>query len=279
MVAVGLVGCGTIGAGLARAIERKHRHAARIVALHDRDRTQALRVQRQLRESPPICSLPSLIRRSQLIIEAASVEAAARVVPLALRARRSVLVMSVGGLLRNRSWQRLARATPTPHGRGGWDLRPRVYIPSGALAGLDGVKAMAVGRIRGAWLTTRKPPQALAEAPYVRRKGLNLVGRRRAVVIWSGSARSVIEAFPQNTNVAATLALASGSDRRVRVRVVADPTLRTNVHELEVRGDRGRLLCRVESEPSRTNPKTSEQALRSAVAMLDEIFGPVIIGT
>ena len=176
--------------------------------------------------------------------------------------------MSVGGLLRDRTWQRLARRS-----------RGKVYIPSGALAGLDGVKALAVGRIRRLALTTRKPPRALASAPYVRRRRLRLERLTRASVLFEGSPRAAVEAFPQNTNVAAALMLASGGSRaRPRIRVVADPAIRRNVHELEVEGDCGRIHCRIESRPS-ANPKTSELAVRSAIATLGRIFDSVLVGT
>ena len=268
MVRVGLVGCGTIGTRLAVALQRHFSKRARITALHDSHPAHARALQRRLHPRPPIVSLPQLIRTSQLVIEAASVEAASRVIGQALRARRDVFVMSVGVLLRDRDWVRLARQA----GR-------RVYIPSGALAGLDGVKAMAVGRIRRVQLTTRKPPRALADAPFVRRQGLRLARLKRPVVLFEGSPRQVVRAFPQNTNVAAALALAAGpAGTRARIRVVADPALRRNVHEIEVEGDCGSIRCRIESRPS-ANPKTSELAVLSAVATLKRIFEPVALGT
>ncbi len=268
MVRVGLVGCGTIGSQLARAIQREFSHVARITALHDRDRARATTLQRRLSHHPPLVSLAALIRRSDLVLEAASVDVVLQVVAPALRAHRSVFIMSVGGLLRNRLWQRLAQRS-----------RGTLYIPSGALAGLDGIKAMAVGRLSRVSLTTRKPPKALASAPYVQRRRLRLERLTRPTVIFEGTPRAVVEAFPQNTNVAAALALASGlADRRLRIRVVADPTIHRNVHEVEVEGDCGRIQCRIESRPS-ANPKTSELAVRSAVATLGRIFDTVQIGT
>jgi len=185
--------------------------------------------------------------------------------------------MSVGGLLRSTTWQRAARRS-----------RGTVYIPSGALAGLDGIKAMATGRITRVTLTTRKPPRALAGAPYLRRKRLQLNRLTRPTAVFEGSARSVVEAFPQNTNVAAALILAlrrSGGgvlrrmvSARARIRVVADPTIRVNVHEVDVRGDCGRIRCTIQSRPS-ANPNTSELAVRSAIATLGRLFDRVLVGT
>jgi len=101
----------------------------------------------------------------------------------------------------------------------------------------------------------------------------------RPSLIFEGSPRDVVRAFPQNTNVAAVLALSSGmSGARARIRVVADPTIRANVHELEVVGDCGRIQCRIQSRPS-ANPKTSEIAVRSAIATLQRFFDSVVVGT
>ncbi len=268
MVRVGLVGCGAIGARLAEAIERRYKHSARLVAIHDCDPRHAQRLARRLRRSPPIVTLPQLIRKSQVILEAASGDAAAKLVPMALAAHRDVLVMSVGGLLICRRWKAaLSRS------------RGRIFIPSGALIGLDGIKALAVGRIRRLTLTTSKPPRSLADAPYVRARGLRLAGLRRPTTIFEGTPRQAVAAFPQNTNVAAALALAGGhAGARARIRVVADPSLRRNVHEISAVGDCGEILCRVQSRPS-VNPKTSELAVRSAVATLDRLFSRVQLGT
>ena len=274
---IGIVGCGAIGSALARAIEREDAKRARVVALVDADRKAALALQQRLPSQPPIVSLPELIRRSDLVIEAATVSVAAEVARRALAANRDVMVMSTGGLLRTRaSWQRLAQRS-----------RGHLYLPSGALCGLDGIKAMAVGTITRIRLTTRKAPRALAASPFVRARRLDVNRLRAPTVLFEGSPAQVIRAFPQNTNVAATMALASGalaggSKRRrpaATVRVVADPSLRSNVHELEVEGDCGRLSVRVESRPSSVNPKTSELAIRSALATVKQLLTPVRIGT
>ena len=257
MVRVGLVGCGTIGSQLAHAIQRTYGQIARIVALHDIDDHRARTLQQRLRPHPALTSLSQLIRRSDLVLEAASAAVSADVAVRSLDAHRNVLVMSVGGLLYDASWRRSLRAS-----------RGRLHVPSGALAGLDGIKAMALGRLTRITLTTRKPPRALG-----------LGNSRRARVLFEGSAKDVVKAFPQNTNVAAALTLAAGvSADRPRIRVIADPSIQRNIHEVEIEGDCGRIQCRVESRPS-ANPKTSELAIRSAIATLGRLFDPLQIGT
>ncbi|MBI4353741.1 MAG: DUF108 domain-containing protein [Candidatus Omnitrophica bacterium] len=269
---VGIVGCGAIGSALARGLERDCQDAAKIVALVDVDQRAARILQQRLASHPPIVTLQELIRRSSIVVEAAEASAAPRVARLALAAGRDVLIMSTGGLLTSSEWQRVAKRS-----------RGRLHIPSGALAGIDGVKAMAGGTIRRLLLTTRKPPQALASAPFVRAHRLQLNRLRRPKVLFEGSPAEVVRAFPQNTNVAATAMLAASSVRGRRplmtVRVVADPTIRTNRHELEVEGKQGRMRCAIESRPSAANPKTSQVAIDSALVTLKQLFNPIRVGT
>jgi len=266
------VGCGAIGTALAEAIERDDGRRARIVALADADPRAAQTLRRHLAGRPAIVSLPELIRRSTLVIEAASGSIAARVARLALASHRDVLIMSTGGLLTDTSWQRAARRS-----------RGRLVAPSGALAGIDATKAMAIGRIRRIRLTTTKPPRALTAAPWVHTHRWDLSRLRARKTLFEGPPADAVKAFPQNANVAATLALAASSSRsrppRITVRIVADPSLRANRHEVDVEGDCGRLHTLIESRPSVKNPKTSEVAIRSALAALEQMMSQIHVGT
>ncbi|MBI3324239.1 MAG: DUF108 domain-containing protein [Candidatus Omnitrophica bacterium] len=274
MTRVGIVGCGAIGSALAKAVDRSYADRAKVVALADCELAHAKQLQQQLRSRPSIVSIPELIRRSQLVVEAASVSVAERVARLALAADRDVLVMSAGGLLAG-GWRPAARRS-----------RGRLYVPSGALSGLDGLKAMALGTIRRIRLTTTKPPKALASAPGVRALGKRLEQLRRRRVVFRGSPAQAVRAFPQNTNVAATMALGCAWQTArpscrvpMTVQVVADPAAIGNRHELEIEADCGRISVRVESRPSAKNPRTSELAIRSALASLAQLLQPVRIGT
>lgn len=245
---------------LARALQRpSRRRAFTLVGLHDRDPGKATQLARLLRGRVPVLPLSMLIRRSALVIEAASAAAAPAIVARALRARRDVLAMSAGGLLpRAARWRRLAA-------RGG-----RLVIPSGAIAGLDGIKAARCGTLRRVVLTTRKPPAAFPGIPR---------GRRGPVVLFRGSAARAVRCFPQNINVAATLALAGLGATRTRVTIIADPAVRRNIHEIKAEGSFGRLTVRVENIPSRQNPKTSELAILSALATIQQLAHPWRVGT
>jgi len=221
-----------------------------------------------LRGSIPVLPLMMLIRRSEIIVEAAAAAAVPAIASRALAAGRTVLAMSVGGLLPLRDrWARLAR-------RGG-----RLLVPSGAIGGLDAIKGARLGRLRRVTLTTRKPPHTLRDAPGVARRRLRVTRVTRPTILFDGPASRAVRAFPQNINVAATLALAGLGPARTRVRIIADPTVRRNIHEIEAVGAFGRLVVRTENHPSAGNPKTSELAILSALATLQQLAQPWRVGT
>lgn len=268
MVRIGLVGCGAIGGRLAKEIQNRFRGIARLSGICDDNPKAAQRLKRQLRTSVPILSPSRLIRRSDLLIEAASAKAVSELLPKAIAARRAMMVMSTGGLLRRPQLLREAAAARIP-----------VYLPSGALVGLDGIKAAAVGTLRRVTLTTRKPPRAFSGAPGVARRRIDLNRIRTPRVLFQGSAEKAVAAFPQNVNVAATLSLAGIGAKRTYVRVIADPTIRENLHELEAVGSFGKLAVRTENRPSQENPKTSRLAVLSAIATLRQVLNSVKVGT
>ena len=265
---VGLIGCGTIGTQLALAIQKEFRNVAKLVTIADSNAAAAAELKRRAHLSASVVSIPELIKKSDIVLEAASSAIVTDVVGRAIAANKDILVMSAGGLLLNDAWRRKIKKS-----------KSRLFIPSGALAGLDAIKAMASARLSHVTLISRKPPKALASAPYIKQRGFGLDQLTHPMVVFEGSPREVVKHFPQNTNVAAALSLASGlADDRIKVRVIADPTINHNRHEVEAEGDCGKLHTIVESRPSQ-NPKTSEIAVRSGIAALYRIFGQVQIGT
>lgn len=227
-------------------------------------RARAAALANQLRGSAVVLPLPMLIRRSDLVIEAASAAAAPAIVTRALAAKKTVLAMSVGGLLPIAAkLQRGLTHGSDPLARG------RLLIPSGAIAGLDGLKAAKAGALRRVTLTTRKPPRALGLTTPL----------RRPKTVFHGPATEAVRRFPQNINVAATLSLAGLGAARTTVRLIADPGVSRNIHEIEAVGDFGRLTARTENRPAPGNPKTSQLAILSAQAALHELAAAWRIGT
>ena len=266
---IGIVGCGAIGSKIAEAINSDLKDKAKLSALYDIDSVKARDLAGKLRKKNIIVlSLARLIRRSDLVVEASSAGAAADIAREALRNRRDCLIMSVGGLLGAEDIFDLAR-----------EKNCSVYVPSGAIAGIDALKAHKLANIKRVILTTRKSPQALSGAPYVIQKKIDLDNIKEETIIFEGSAQKAVAFFPQNINVAALLSLAGIGKEKTRVKIVCSPGYSRNIHEIEIESSAGKTFVRCENSPCPDNPKTSYLAVLSAIAALKEIFEPIKIGT
>jgi aspartate dehydrogenase len=186
----------------------------------------------------------------------------------ALKKNKQVLILSVGGLLARDGLSSIANQT-----------KGRLWIPSGALAGVDALLAANQGKIKKVTLTTRKPVRGFEGVPFLQQKGIRLKEIRGERLIFEGSAAQAVRAFPKNINVAATLALAGVGAKRTRVRIFTSPDYRQNRHEVEIVGDFGRIRTEVENLPAPENPRTSALAVLSARATLKKILSRVYIGT
>jgi aspartate dehydrogenase len=263
---VGVLGAGAIGSILAAALDSGRVEAA-LVALADQEWQKAAALAARLKTQPPVVTLDELVERAELVVEAASQAAVEELMPRVLERGRDVLILSVGALLGREDWMRQAETR-----------RCRIYVPSGAICGLDGIRAAALGHIEAALLVSRKPVAALKGARYVIERGLKLERLDREMMIFEGSAEQAARAFPTTSNVAASLRLALGPDAPLRVRVVAVPAVRENVHEIRLKGEFGRLAITVENVPSPENPRTSRLAAFSAVAALQNLTRALHVG-
>ncbi|MBI4432957.1 MAG: aspartate dehydrogenase [Candidatus Omnitrophica bacterium] len=269
MIKVGMVGCGTIGRELARACQKQFSEEVTLEAIADADPSRAKKLQKNLRPKPKILSVDLLVRRCDLVIEAASMQAAYEVAKKALSGGKDVMVMSVGGILgKEKEVFELARTH-----------RCCLYLPSGGVVGIDGLKAARMGKIHRVTLTTRKPPQGFEDAPYVVKHGINLKNLKEEKVLFEGDAAAAVKGFPKNINVSATLSLVGIGAKKTKVRIIASPHMLVNVHELYVQGDAGSFYTRTENFPSTENPRTSRLAILSAVATLERILKNVKLGT
>lgn len=262
----GLVGCGTIGTAIAKAIDRG-KIQGKLIAIFDQNPRQAESLAKKLRSTPPILQLKQLAVQSDFIIEAASIKAVPEVARLALDYGKDLLVMSVGGILEN--LELLKKIS---------QKNIHLYIPSGAIAGLDGIKAATIGRIDSLTLTTRKPPASFADSPYFRERKIDWKKIKTAKTLFEGEAATAVKLFPANINVAATLTLAALGKKKPLIKIIADPTIKRNIHEIKLSGEFGELYTRTENVPAKENPRTSQLAVFAAIATLQQITRNVHIG-
>lgn len=267
MLRIGIIGCGTIGSGLAMAIEQRFKDKAKLVALCDTDRKKVVSLASKLSEPPPILSLDKLIQGCDLVVEAASASVSGDIARKALMANKDVMIMSVGGLVDSDLFN-LAN-----------QMRRCIYMPSGAICGLDGVKSALMDKISRVTLTIRKPPKGFHDAPYILENKIELNSIDKETVLFQGTAKEAIRGFPKNVNVAIALSFAGIGLEKTRVRVICSPHYTANSHEVEVEGDFGRLIARTENVPAPQNPRTSYLAVLSAIATLKGILDYSKVGT
>lgn len=264
---IGIVGVGAIGRYLATELDRG-RPAAVLAGIADQDLARAKEVAASLAHPVPVLSLDELVRHADLIVEAAGQAALPEIVPKVLANGKNLLVLSVGGLLGHDEWFRQAA-----------ERGCQIRVPSGAIAGLDGIKSARVGRLDSVSLTSRKPVAALRGAKYVLDQGIDLDSFRQDTVIFEGPPEQACRSFPATSNVAASLRLAAGPEANILVRVIAVPGGSENVHEISAQGEFGKLRVVIENVPSASNPRTSALAALSALATIDGITGSFRVGT
>ena len=259
MINVGIVGMGVIGNHIAKAIANGLPGTA-LAGVSVRSATKA--------GGFPAYPLDELIPRSDMIVEAATQAALREFGPAVLEAGKHLMVLSVGALVGVLDdWARLAEARGC-----------RILVPSGAIAGLDGMKGAREGAIASVTMETRKPPRGLAGAPYVVERAIDLDAIREETLIFEGPASQAVRAFPANVNVVAALSLAGIGPERTRIKLFAVPGQAVNQHRITVEGEFGHLRIEVENIPSE-NPRTGRLSYLSAIAMLRELAAPVRVGT
>lgn len=266
---IGIVGCGAIGSEIAKAILQDFASVARLSALYDIDHLKARGLSKKLGKSNLAApDLKALIAKSDLVVECASAQASAQIARQAIESGRDCMLMSVGGLLEGDKILKLAQRAGV-----------RLYIPSGAICGIDGLKAHSLAGLKKVSLTTRKPAIALKNAPYVIDNKIDLSRIKKETLLFSGKAKDAVKAFPQNINVAAVLSLAGIGKNKTMVRIIASPDADINSHEIEIESKAGKAFIRCENIPCPNNPKTSYLAVLSAISALKQIFESVRIGT
>lgn len=271
---VALIGCGAIGTVLAQAIDGSKAGGAELMWLYDLKSEKSQALAKKLRSKPRIAKSVAEIYADKtvgLVIEAASQLAVEQYSLDVLRSGKDLMVMSVGAFADEKL---LGEVRSAAEQRG-----HRIYIPSGAVLGIDGIKAAELGEIKEATLTTRKPSAALAYSAYLKERGIKLRELKKPRVVFKGSAREAVKAFPRSVNVAATLSLAGIGLDKTKVRIIADPKLDRNVHEIRVLGKAGELATEARNVPFPDAPRTSYLAALSAIQILRNLSESIRVGS
>lgn len=256
---VGLIGLGAIGQGVVALARDAGPQELELVGVVVRDPSRP-RPSGSPEVLPSVAAL--LARHPDVVVEVAGHDGLREHGPAVLRAGVDLIAVSVGALAYPEVYDALLAAAEA----GSAQLK----VASGAIGGLDAISAAAVGGLTRVTHTTRKPPRTL-----LGEEGARLTESRE---VFRGSARAAALEFPESVNVAAAVSLAGIGLDRTEVRVIADPGLERNRHEVEVEGAFGTLTFTIENVPTRDNARTARLVAMSIIRTLLQRRAAFVIG-
>lgn len=262
------MGCGAIGSGIAEAIHNGLHPRLVLAGIYDTNPDITSALCQKFNSTVIKKSFSELITCADLIVEAVSAPNTRSLLESIIKAKKDVMVMSVGVLLDAHELFESAKKSGC-----------RILVPSGAVSGIDAIKAARLAGIDSVTITTRKPIRGLQGAPFIKQHNISLDKIIDETVIFDGTVTDAVKAFPQNINVAATVALASGSADKMRIRILTSPDFKYNRHEIDITGSFGRLTTITENLPSPSNAKTSYLAVLSGIETLRSFVDSIKIGT
>ena len=272
MKKIGLLGCGAIGTQIALAIDSGKINAV-LTHVYDQSIECSQVLVSKLQNKPEIVENSHLLSSNNvdLVVEAASQDAVKDVALSILQNRKDLMIMSVGALLDESVFAVLTEACK--------EFKKTIYLPSGAIAGLDGLKSVK-DELDSVQLTTRKHPRSLRGAKFFEISDIDSDLISETTILFEGTAKQAVELFPANVNVAALLSIVGLGSDNTKVRIIADPKTNKNTHQIEALGKFGKMSFMIQNNPDPSNPKTSRLAILSAIEQLRTICSDDIhVGT
>lgn len=219
-------------------------------------------------EEMPVRSVTELLEtRPDVVVECAGHGAVVECGAAVLAAGVPLLIVSIGSLADAALLATLRAAAEAGE--------TRIVLAAGAMAGIDALSAARLGGLTRVRYTGRKPAAAWKGTPAETLLDLDTLSV--ATTFYRGTARDAALAYPKNSNVAATIALAGLGFDGTEVELVADPAASKNVHELMFEGADGRFEISICGEPSKANPKTSALTAHSIARLLCGMHSPLVI--
>ncbi len=252
---LGMIGCGAIGNDVAKAADKMDEIEK--IYLYDTNKLASETLCSNIKKGE-IKSVKDFLDDVDVVFEAASQKAVNEYAEMALNSKKDIIIMSIGSLFDDDFKCRLEKLAKKN--------KCKIYLPSGAVCGIDGVLSASIEEIDEVTLVTTKPPKALGKEFDKR------------TIVFEGSARDAVKKFPKNINVAANLSIAGIGFDKTKVEIVADPVATRNSHKILAHGKFGRLRAVVENMPNPNNPGSSYMASLSAIATLKRLINPIQIG-
>ncbi|MBR4447510.1 aspartate dehydrogenase [Methanobrevibacter sp.] len=251
---VGIIGCGAIANIITTSIVPED-NDINIAYFFDKDIERAENLA-SLAGGVAVLNFDDMLKDVDLILECAAPVSVKEYAPKVLEHGIDMIVMSIGALMDNEFYKELESLAKKHNAK--------IHLPSGAIVGLDGIKAVAKFGLEEVTLTTKKSPKSLGKDIDTEE------------VLFEGKASEAVKKFPLNINVAATISLACQKD--IDVKIIVDPKVDRNVHEIVAKGDFGVFKTRTENLPCEANPKTSMLAALSAIRLLKSFNETICVG-
>jgi len=251
---VGIIGCGAIANIIASRIVPED-NDINIKYFFDKDIERAENLA-SFSGGIAVLDFDDMLNDVDLILECASPDSVKHFAPKILEKGIDMIILSIGAFM-DRDFYKKA-----------YDMAKKnnahIHLPSGAIVGLDGIKAVADYNLKDITLVTRKSPKSLGKTVDCEE------------ILFEGKASEAVKEFPLNINVAATISLACNRD--IDVKIIVDPNVDRNVHEITARGDFGEFKTITMNYPCATNPKTSMLAAISAIKLLKSFNETITVG-
>jgi aspartate dehydrogenase len=265
---IAIAGLGAIGLKVARTIDRGDIPGLTLTAVAARDADKAARNLADFKAKPKLVGLTELADHADVVVECIPAAHFKTVAEATVSKGKIFMPLSVGQLLSHMHLVDRAKETGA-----------RILVPTGALLGLDAVRACAEEEVHSVKILTRKPPAGLKGAPHLVRNNIDVDGLTTAARVFEGSAREAIIGFPANVNVAVALSLAGIGPDRTRIEIWADPAVTRNTHTIEVKAAASDLTMTIANVPSEETPATGKITALSVIAALRRLTAPLVVGT
>ena len=210
--------------------------------------------------TPKISDLRDLPAAPNLVVDCGGHSALSTHGPIALGQGIDILTVSLGALADADLYDRLLSQAIA----GG----SRLHLTSGAIGALDALRAASKSAMEAVTCAGRKPPLGWMGSPAEEK--FELYALDKEAQHFSGTARRAALDYPKNANVAAAVALAGIGFDETQVALIADPTIKTNVHEIDAKGDFGEFRFTISGNSLPDNPRSSALTAMSVIAELAE---------
>lgn len=251
---VGIIGCGAIANIITTSIVPED-NGIEIAYFFDKDVERAENLA-SFADGVAVLNFEDMLDKVDLVLECASPASVKEFAPIILEKGIDMIIMSIGAFMDIDFYNNVLKIAK--------ENAAKIHLPSGAVVGLDGIKAVAKFGLKEVNLVTRKSPKSLGKDIDTEE------------VLFEGKASEAVKKFPLNINVAATISMACNRD--IDVKIIVDPKVDRNVHEITAKGDFGEFKTTTMNYPCAANPKTSMLAALSAIRLLKSFNETISVG-